>query len=155
MWPLACRRDGFLCFQTSKYKLHYYETPTGLRFVLTTDLGVGSARDALQHLYSNVSVPHLGSPSAPRQQHERRVRSPTPGPMGSHQWGWMLGVCAWGGSLDAWVPPLTPAPPPQIYVELVVKNPLCPLGEPVQSELFRSRLDAFVRALPFFSARAA
>ncbi|XP_025050140.1 trafficking protein particle complex subunit 1, partial [Alligator sinensis] len=82
-------RDGFLCFQTSKYKLHYYETPTGLRFVLTTDLGVGSARDALQHLYSN------------------------------------------------------------IYVGLGVKNPLCPLGEPVQSELFRSRLDAFVRALPF------
>lgn len=48
---------------------------------------------------------------------------------------------------------LTPFPP-QLYVELVVKNPLCPLGQTVQSELFRSRLDSYVRSLPFFSARA-
>lgn len=42
----------------------------------------------------------------------------------------------------------------QLYVEFVVKNPLCPLGQTVQSELFRSRLDSYVRSLPFFSARA-
>ncbi|XP_064357240.1 trafficking protein particle complex subunit 1 [Dromaius novaehollandiae] len=87
-------RDGFLCFHTSKYRLHYYETATGLRLALSTDLGVASAREALHHIYSN------------------------------------------------------------LFVELVVKNPLCPPREPVQSELFRSRLDAFVRGLPFFSARA-
>ena len=43
----------------------------------------------------------------------------------------------------------------QLFVELVVKNPLCPPRQPVQSELFRSRLDAFVRSLPFFAPRAA
>ncbi|XP_008060548.1 trafficking protein particle complex subunit 1 isoform X2 [Carlito syrichta] len=87
-------KDGFLAFQTSRYKLHYYETPTGIKVVMNTDLGVGPIRDVLHHIYS------------------------------------------------------------ALYVELVVKNPLCPLGQTVQSELFRSRLDSYVRSLPFFSARA-
>ncbi|KAM8811971.1 trafficking protein particle complex subunit 1 isoform 2-T2 [Rhynchonycteris naso] len=87
-------KDGFLAFQTSRYKLHYYETPTGIKVVMNTDLGVGPIRDVLHHIYS------------------------------------------------------------ALYVELVVKNPLCPLGQIVQSELFRSRLDSYVRSLPFFSARA-
>ncbi|XP_053825567.1 trafficking protein particle complex subunit 1, partial [Vidua macroura] len=47
-------RDGFVSFHTSKYRLHYLETPSGLRLVLNTDLGVGSAREALQHIYGNV-----------------------------------------------------------------------------------------------------
>ncbi|XP_067411110.1 trafficking protein particle complex subunit 1 [Emydura macquarii macquarii] len=93
MSPLDMK-DGFLAFQTSKYKLHYYETPTGLKIVMNTDLGVGNVRDVLHQIYSN------------------------------------------------------------IYVEFVVKNPLCNLNEPIQSELFRAKLDSFVRGLPFFSARA-
>ena len=52
-----CRRDGFVSFHTSKYRLHYYETPTGLRLALNTDLSVGSAREALHHIYSNVREP--------------------------------------------------------------------------------------------------
>lgn len=88
-------RDGFVSFHTSKYRLHYYETPTGLRLVLNTDLSVGSAREALHHIYTH------------------------------------------------------------LFVELVVKNPLCPPRAPVQSELFRSRLDAFIRGLPFFAPRPA
>lgn len=93
MSPLDMK-DGFLSFQTSRYKLHYYETPTGIKVVMNTDLGVGPIRDVLHHIYS------------------------------------------------------------ALYVEFVVKNPLCPLGQTVQSELFRSRLDSYVRSLPFFSARA-
>ncbi|XP_037743555.1 trafficking protein particle complex subunit 1 [Chelonia mydas] len=87
-------KDGFLAFQTSKYKLHYYETPSGLKVVMNTDLGVGNIRDVLHQIYSN------------------------------------------------------------IYVEFVVKNPLCSMSEPIQSELFRTKLDGFIRGLPFFSARA-
>nr|XP_006116246.1 trafficking protein particle complex subunit 1 [Pelodiscus sinensis] len=90
----GCRKEGFLAFQTSKYKLHYYETPSGLKVVMNTDLGVANVRDVLHQIYSN------------------------------------------------------------IYVEFVVKNPLCSLSEPIQSELFRAKLDSFVRGLPFFSARA-
>ncbi|XP_074994605.1 trafficking protein particle complex subunit 1 [Calonectris borealis] len=88
-------RDGFVSFHTSKYRLHYYESPTGLRLALNTDLSVACAREALHHIYSH------------------------------------------------------------LFVELVVKNPLCPPRQPVQSELFRSRLDAFVRSLPFFAPRPA
>ncbi|XP_078793009.1 trafficking protein particle complex subunit 1 [Oryzias latipes] len=94
MSPLDMK-DGFLSFQTSKYRLHYLETPSGLKLVLNTDLSVNSARETLQHIYSN------------------------------------------------------------LYVELVVKNPACSLAPPLDSELFCSRLDAFVRSLAFFSPRAA
>ncbi|XP_068612047.1 trafficking protein particle complex subunit 1 [Brachionichthys hirsutus] len=94
MSPLDMK-DGFLSFQTSKYRLHYYETPSGLRFVLNTDLSVANARDTLQHVYSN------------------------------------------------------------LYVEYVVKNPACVSPSCLDSELFSSRLDAFIRALPYYSPRAA
>ncbi|AWO97454.1 putative trafficking protein particle complex subunit 1 isoform 4 [Scophthalmus maximus] len=94
MSPLDMK-DGFLSFQTSKYRLHYYETPSGLKFVMNTDLSVSNARETLQHIYSN------------------------------------------------------------LYVEYIVKNPVCVLGHNLDSELFSSRLDAFIRALPYYSPRAA
>lgn len=59
LWSLSVlRKEGFLSFQTSKYRLHYYETPSGLKFVLNTDLSVTNARDTLQHIYSNVRHTH-------------------------------------------------------------------------------------------------
>ncbi|KAM9700056.1 trafficking protein particle complex subunit 1 isoform 2-T3 [Menidia menidia] len=94
MSPLDMK-DGFLSFQTSRYRLHYYETPSGLKFVLNTDLSVSTARDTLQQIYSS------------------------------------------------------------LFVELLVKNPLCDSSQTLDSELFSSRLDAFIRALPFYSPRAA
>ncbi|XP_016116480.1 trafficking protein particle complex subunit 1 [Sinocyclocheilus grahami] len=94
MSPLDMK-DGFLAFQTSRYKLHYYETPTGIKLVMNTDLGVPNCRDTLQQIYST------------------------------------------------------------LYVEYIVRNPLCVLGESLQSDLFNSKLDSFIRALPFFSVRAA
>lgn len=57
--PHPCRKDGFLAFQTSRYKLHYYETPTGIKVVMNTDLGVGPIRDVLHHIYSAVSASPL------------------------------------------------------------------------------------------------
>lgn len=49
------RKDGFHSFKTNVYKLNYYETPTGLKFILNTDPQVGNIRDTLHQLYSNVS----------------------------------------------------------------------------------------------------
>ncbi|XP_070537796.1 trafficking protein particle complex subunit 1-like [Ptychodera flava] len=86
-------KDGFLNFKTNKYKLHFYETPSGLKFIMNTDLSVGNTRDVLHQIFS------------------------------------------------------------QIYIEFVVKNPMCRLGEPITSELFRHKLDNFVRGLPFFQQR--
>lgn len=67
------RKEGFQSFQTSRYRLHYFETPSGLKFVMNTDLSVSNGRDALQHIYSNVSeVLCKSTPSSPR---EWRVRA--------------------------------------------------------------------------------
>lgn len=42
----------------------------------------------------------------------------------------------------------------QIYVEYVVKNPLCQMQEPIQSELFKTKLDAFVKQHPICSLKS-
>jgi trafficking protein particle complex subunit 1 len=48
--------QGFFRYACSAYVLHHLETPTGYRFVLTTDPGVGDLRGALWHLYSEIFV---------------------------------------------------------------------------------------------------
>ncbi len=50
------RREGFQSLRTNKYKLHFYETPSGLKFVLNTDLGVGNIHSYLQQMYSKVCI---------------------------------------------------------------------------------------------------
>ncbi len=55
MYHLSYRKDGFLGFRTNKYKMNYYETPSGIKFILNTDLNiVGNSRDLLHQLYENV-----------------------------------------------------------------------------------------------------
>ncbi|XP_077444243.1 trafficking protein particle complex subunit 1 isoform X2 [Stigmatopora argus] len=58
MSPLDLK-EGFQSFQTSRYRLHYLETASGLKFVINTDLSVGNAREALQHIYSNLYVENI------------------------------------------------------------------------------------------------
>jgi hypothetical protein len=38
----------------------------------------------------------------------------------------------------------------QIFVEYVIKNAAYNIGEPIEIEMFQEKLDAFVKALPFF-----
>lgn len=52
-------KDGFVSYGTSKYKLHYFETATGLKFVLNTDDSIGSLSDELWHLYSKIYVEYV------------------------------------------------------------------------------------------------
>lgn len=87
------QKEGFDNLRTNKYKLHFYETPSGLKFIMNTDLSIPSIRDILHQIYS------------------------------------------------------------QIYVEYVVKNPLCLLSEPISSELFKTKLDDFVRGQPMFATK--
>ncbi|XP_046980524.1 trafficking protein particle complex subunit 1 [Schistocerca americana] len=86
-------KEGFLYYKTSKYALHYFETPSGLKFVLNTDVAAQNVRELLQQIYS------------------------------------------------------------QVYVEYVVKNPVCDLKKPIKSELFKTKLDALIKQSPIFSAR--
>jgi hypothetical protein len=40
--------------------MNYYETPTGLKFVLNTDLNVvGNPRDLLHQLYEQIVIPYV------------------------------------------------------------------------------------------------
>ncbi|XP_018570769.1 trafficking protein particle complex subunit 1 [Anoplophora glabripennis] len=86
-------KEGFLHYKTSKYALHFLETPAGLKFILNTDINSQGVRDILQQIYS------------------------------------------------------------QVYVEYVVKNPLCSLSQPIESDLFKSTLDTYMKQLPIFSAK--
>lgn len=53
--PLDMKK-GFLCYKTNKYALHYLETPTGLKFILNTDVNAHDVRELLQKLYSQVTI---------------------------------------------------------------------------------------------------
>ena len=49
-------KEGFQFYKTSKYTLHYYETPTGLKFVLNTDNSGMDVRGILHQLYKQVQI---------------------------------------------------------------------------------------------------
>ncbi|KAL1959016.1 hypothetical protein VTO42DRAFT_3257 [Malbranchea cinnamomea] len=51
--------DNFLCYRTSQYKLHYYETPTNIKFVMLTDTKTSNMRLALHQIYVNLYVEYV------------------------------------------------------------------------------------------------
>ncbi|KAI0115912.1 snare-like protein [Nemania sp. FL0031] len=58
--------DAFICFRTAQYKLHYYETPTNLRFALLTEPGAHSMRSVLHQIYINLWIEYVvKNPLAP------------------------------------------------------------------------------------------
>ncbi|KAF9884266.1 TRAPP subunit bet5 [Aspergillus nanangensis] len=48
--------DSFVTYCTSQYRLHYYETPTNIKFVMLTDVKSPTMRLALQQIYINLYV---------------------------------------------------------------------------------------------------
>lgn len=48
--------DAFISYRTGQYRLHYYETPSNLRFVLLTDTATVSMRNVLHQIYINLWV---------------------------------------------------------------------------------------------------
>lgn len=58
--------DQFLSYRTGEYKLHYFETPTQLKFVMLTDTRVGSMRTVLYQIWATLYVEYVvKSPLAP------------------------------------------------------------------------------------------
>lgn len=51
--------NRFLSYRTSQYKLHYYETPTNVKFVMLTDTKSGSMRIALHQIYVSIYVEYV------------------------------------------------------------------------------------------------
>ncbi len=59
------RDAGFSNLKTNKYKLHFHETGSGIKFILNTDLEEGNCTEYLKQLHHNVSVfLFLGRPAA-------------------------------------------------------------------------------------------
>eukprot|EP00126_Sphaerothecum_destruens_P015237 Sdes_comp9169_c0_seq1m641 len=52
-------QDGFHFYKTSTYKLNFFESATGLKFILVTDSNVGDIRDVLRSIYSDIYVEHV------------------------------------------------------------------------------------------------
>lgn len=58
--------DQFLSYRTGEYKLHYFETPTQLKFVMLTDTRVGNMRTVLHQIWATLYVEYVvKSPLAP------------------------------------------------------------------------------------------
>ena len=55
--------DAFISYRTGQYKLHYYETPANLRFVMLTDTASQSMRNVLHQVYINLWVEYGTLPS--------------------------------------------------------------------------------------------
>lgn len=85
------QHESLVSFRTSHYKLHHFESLTGIKLILMTDHTAGNLKPALKHIYSN------------------------------------------------------------IYVELVVKNPLIQKDEYINCDTFRSALLSYLHTLPIHS----
>ncbi|KAJ1860291.1 TRAPP complex subunit bet5 [Coemansia sp. RSA 2703] len=50
---------GFMSFATNTYRLHYYEAPTGVKFVINTDVATTNMQPALEMIYRNIYVEYV------------------------------------------------------------------------------------------------
>ena len=57
--------DSFISYRTGHYKLHYYETPTNLKFVMVSDTKTNNLRIVLHQIYVSLYVEY-GIPSGQR-----------------------------------------------------------------------------------------
>jgi len=60
--------DTFLSYRTGEYKLHYYETPTRMKFVMLTDTKQNNMRPYLHQIWANLYVEFVvKNPLAPTE----------------------------------------------------------------------------------------
>lgn len=51
-------KDGFTGFRTNSYRLNYYETPSGVKLILNTEINTtGNPREILHQMYETILVP--------------------------------------------------------------------------------------------------
>lgn len=145
--------DAFIAYRTAQYKLHYYETPTNLRFALLTEPGALSMRNVLHQIYINLWVEYgecllFSLCWVLEWERERDV---------ALEGGKKKERKGRGGGETAW---LKMQHKHYIYREnladvlmcrIVVKNPLSPVehkgGAGVRNEMFEMGLDKFIRGL--------
>ncbi|MCJ1472801.1 TRAPP subunit bet5 [Lambiella insularis] len=65
--------DSFISYRTGHYKLHYYETPTSLKFVLVTDTKMNNLRIVLHQIYVGLYVEYVVKNPLVPVEHSRGV----------------------------------------------------------------------------------
>lgn len=48
-----------MSYRTGEYKMHYFETPTQLKFVMLTDTRVGNMRTVLHQIWATLYVEYV------------------------------------------------------------------------------------------------
>jgi hypothetical protein len=56
---LSLQLSSFISYRTGEYKLHYYETPTRMKFVMLTDTKTNNLRIALHQIWANLYVEYV------------------------------------------------------------------------------------------------
>ncbi|KAI8872962.1 hypothetical protein GQ42DRAFT_118651 [Ramicandelaber brevisporus] len=67
------RPNRFLSLRTSTYKLHFYESLSGVRLVILTDPLVGSMYEALRQIYANSYVEYVVKNPLSRDQEAQAI----------------------------------------------------------------------------------
>ena len=62
-----------MSYRTSHYKLHYYETPTSLKFVMVTDTRTNNLRIVLHQIYVSLYVEYVVKNPLSPIEHPRGV----------------------------------------------------------------------------------
>ncbi|KAJ2463876.1 TRAPP complex subunit bet5, partial [Coemansia sp. RSA 2322] len=57
--PQGGNPGGFMSFATNTYRLHYFEAPTGVKFIITTDVSTTSMQPVLEMIYRNIYVEYV------------------------------------------------------------------------------------------------
>lgn len=121
--------DAFIAYRTAHYKLHYYETPTNLRFALLTEPGALSMRNVLHQIYINLWIEYGKQKPRPQEVLYMHVTS-----------------CIY----EKYFPRIDLILI-RLLRDIVVKNPLSPVehkgGAGVRNEMFEIGLDKFIRGL--------
>ncbi|OXA60837.1 trafficking protein particle complex subunit 1 [Folsomia candida] len=56
--PLDMNDNSFL-YRTTKYKMNYWESPTGVKFLMNTDLNAPNIKELLRTIYQQVFVEYV------------------------------------------------------------------------------------------------
>ncbi|KAJ1939976.1 TRAPP complex subunit bet5, partial [Linderina pennispora] len=57
--PQGGNPGGFMSFATNTYRMHYYESSTGVKFILNTDPHTASMQQVLEMIYRNIYVEYV------------------------------------------------------------------------------------------------
>lgn len=58
-WSFTDLIRRFISFNTGEYKLHYYETPTSMKFVMLTDTKTSNLRVVLHQIWATLYVEYV------------------------------------------------------------------------------------------------